>query len=135
LRAVPPPAAEPSLTVAEVDGAFAAIGEVRGPGSVAARRDALAALFARATEGEQRLLRGLLVGDLRQGALEGVMTEAVARAAAVPAAAVRRALMLRGDLPGVAEVALRQGTAGLAAIGLEVGRPVPPMPAGTAEDV
>src|SRR4051812_20260831 len=117
LREVPSAAAEPSLTVGEVANALAAIGAKGGPGSVAARREALAALFARATEPEQRLLRGLLVGDLRQGALEGVMTEAVARASGLPVADVRRALMLRGDLPVTAALALGpDGAAKLAAV-------------------
>jgi DNA ligase-1 len=129
------PAAAPSLTVAEVADAFARIGALAGPGSVAARRAALGELFARAGEPEQRLLRGLLSGNLRQGALEGVVTDAVAKAAELPPADVRRAAMLRGDLPAVAEVALRDGRAGLAAIGLEVGRPVMPMLAGTAKDI
>jgi DNA ligase-1 len=135
LREVPPPAAEPSLTVAEVDAAFARIGALTGPGSVAARREALGTLFGRATADEQRLLRGLLSGNLRQGALEGVATDAVAQAAELPLADVRRAAMLRGDLPAVAAIALGEGAPGLAAIGLQVGRPVQPMLAGTAKDV
>src|SRR4051794_1406860 len=109
---VAPPAADATLTVAEVADAFARIGELRGSGSVAARREALGALFARATEREQHLLRGLLSGNLRQGALEGVVTDAVAQAAGVPLADVRRAAMLRGDLPAVAQVALTTGRDG-----------------------
>ena len=99
------PAAAP-LTLTEVDAAFAAIGAVTGPGSVAQRRQQLAVLFARATEREREFLVRLLAGDLRQGALEGVMTEAVARAADVPAEEVRRAHQLGGSLPEVAEAAL-----------------------------
>jgi ATP-dependent DNA ligase len=128
LRDRPAPAADPALTVAEVDAALDHIGGRSGPGSVAARREALGALLARATEPEQRLLHGLLSGNLRQGALEGVVTDAVAQAAGVPLAAVRRAAFLRGDLPAVAEVALRGGATGLAAIGLEVGRCWPAAP-------
>jgi DNA ligase-1 len=135
LRELPSPAPEPSLSVADVAAAFARLAATTGAGSQAARRDALGILFARATEPEQRLLRGLLVGDLRQGALAGVVTDALARAAGVPVAAVRRAAMLRGDLPAVAVVALGDGEPGLAAIGLEVGRPVLPMLAGTAKSV
>ena len=100
----PPPAG--ALTLTEVDAAFAAIGAVTGPGSVAQRRQQLAALFARATEREREFLVRLLAGDLRQGALEGVMTDAVARAAGVPAEEVRRAHQLGGSLPEVAEAAL-----------------------------
>ncbi len=136
VREVPPPAGEPVLSVAEVADAFARIGAIGGAGSVAARREALGALFARATEPEQRLLRGLLIGDLRQGALEGVMTEAVAQASGVPVGDVRRALMLRGDLPATAALALGpEPAAALAAVGLEVGRPIMPMLAATAKDV
>jgi len=91
-------------------------------------------LLARADADEQRFLIGLLLGDLGQGALAGVMVEGVARAAGPPAAEVRRALMLRGDLPAVAALALSEGSAGLGALRLEVGRPVAPMLAGTAAD-
>jgi ATP-dependent DNA ligase I len=135
LRELPAPAAAPALTLGEVDAAFAAIGALAGPGSQAARRERLAALFGRATEPEQRFLRALLAGDLRQGALEGVMAEAAARAAGVPATELRRALMLRGDLGAVAAAALGGGAAALRAIGLEVGRPVRPMLASPAADV
>jgi DNA ligase 1 len=122
LREVPAAAAEPTLTVGEVDAACEHIGALAGPGSQAQRRAALAALFARATESEQRFLRGVLTGELRQGAQAGVMVDAVARATDLPRTAVRRALMLRGD-------------AGLAAFGLEVGRPLQPMLAAPATDV
>jgi len=135
LRELPPPAGEPSLTVAEVDAAFGAVGAVSGAGSQAARRDALGALFARATAPEQRFLRALLSGDLRQGALEGVMTEAVAKAAGIPGADVRRALMLGGNLGDAAAAALAGGAAALSAIGLRVGRPVRPMLASPASDI
>jgi ATP-dependent DNA ligase I len=135
LRERPEPAAAPQLTVAEVDAAFAAIGALAGPGSRDARRQALAALFARATGGEQRFLVALLAGDLRQGALEGVMTEAAARAADVPAADLRRALMLGGDLGDAAAAGMAGGVAALREIGLRVGRPVRPMLASPAKDV
>ncbi len=135
LREPPPPAAAPSLTVAEVEQRFAAIGALGGKGSTAARREALAELLGRATADEQAFLVRLLLGDLRQGALAGVMADAVARAAGVPATAVRGALTLRGDLAAVAAVALAEGRDGLAAIRLEVGRPLSPMLAGTAADV
>src|ERR671912_1974160 len=135
LRDVPEPAAEPSLRVGEVDATFERVGRQAGAGSQAARRELLGALFARATAGEQGFLRQLLVGELRQGALEGVMVDAVAKAAGLPARDVRRAVMLRGDLGAVAAAALAGGAAALAGFRLEVGRPVLPMLASTADGV
>ncbi|WP_153536085.1 ATP-dependent DNA ligase [Actinomadura macrotermitis] len=135
LRETPPPAGEPSLTVAQVDAAFGEIGAVAGKGSVARRRELLHVLFARATGAEQGFLVRLLSGELRQGALDGVMAEAIAAAAGVPAAQVRRAVMLRGALGPVATTALADGAAGLAAFTLEVGRPVRPMLAAAAPSV
>jgi ATP-dependent DNA ligase I len=135
LREAPEPAAEPSLRVAEVDETFERVGRQAGAGSQGERRRLLAGLFARATAPEQRFLRQLLVGDLRQGALEGVMVDAVARAAGVPARDLRRAVMLRGDLGAVGEAALAGGAGALAGFRLEVGRPVLPMLAQTAESV
>jgi ATP-dependent DNA ligase I len=135
LGGLPAPAAEARLALAEVDAACEAIGTMAGPGSRAARRDALAALFARATEPEQRFLVALLTGELRQGAQEGVMVEAVARAAEVPRDAVRRACMLSGDLGTTAAAALDGGVEALRAVGLEVGRPVQPMLAAPGEDL
>ena len=135
LREVPAPAGEPSLTVLEVDRRFAEIGATAGAGSQARRRDLLADLFGRATGAEQRFLRRLLAGELRQGALEGVMLDAVARAAGLSARDVRRAVMLRGDLGAVAAAARAGGAAALAGFRLEVGRPVLPMLAQTADGV
>jgi DNA ligase-1 len=136
LRDLPAPAdPPPTLELLDVVDAFARLASAAGPGSQAARKRELDALFGRATEPEQRFLRSLMHGELRQGALEGVMVEAVARAAAVPAAQVRRALMLAGDLSPVAAAALTNGTAGLATFGLQVLRPVKPMLAQTAETV
>jgi len=126
------PADSPTLTLSEVDSAFSAIGAVAGKGSAAARQALVGELFGRATTDEQRFLVGLLSGELRQGALEGVMTDAVARAASVPAEQVRRAVMLRGSLGAVAAAALAGGSEALAAFGLEVGRPVRPMLAASA---
>ena len=135
LRDLPAGAEAPSLTLTEVDATFAAVGAQAGAGSQRERRRLLAELMARATSVEQPFLWRLLLGDLRQGALEGVMVEAVARAAGVPPAEVRRALMLRGDLGPVAEAALRDGTDGLRAFRLHVGRAVQPMLAQTADSV
>jgi ATP-dependent DNA ligase I len=129
------PAAAPTLTLSEVDSGLASIGAVSGRGSTAARKALVSELFGRATEDEQRFLYGLLSGELRQGALEGVMTEAVARAASVPVAEVRRAMMLRGSLGAVAAAALAGGGDALRTFGLEVGRPVRPMLAASAASI
>jgi DNA ligase-1 len=135
LRDLPAPVPEPGLRVLEVDAALEEVAALAGAGSQRERVERVRSLFARATEDEQRLLRGLLTGELRQGALEGVMLDAVATAADLPAAAVRRAAMLRGDLGAVAAVALSDGAAGLAGFRLQVGRPVQPMLASTADSV
>jgi len=134
LRDLPPPAALPTLSVADVDAALQRLAEVAGPGSQARRRDLLQALFTAATVDEQRLLRGLFTGELRQGAQVGVLVDAVARAAGVEVTAVRRALLLAGDLTAVAVAALT-GPAALAAFRLTVGRGLTPMLAGSAPDV
>ncbi len=135
LRDLPAPAAEPVLGVSEVDRTLASVAALSGAGSQAERARRVTDLFARATEPEQTLLRGLLTGELRQGALEGVMLAAVAVAAGVPQTDVRRAAMLRGAVGPVAEAALAGGTAALEAFRLQVGRPVQPMLASTATDI
>ncbi len=131
LEAAPPPPAEPSLAVCEVDAAFSAIAAGRG----AARARAFADLLAGATEEERDFLVRLVLGELRQGALAGVLVDAVARAAGLPTADVRRAVMLGGALPPVAAAALAEGAAGLARFRLRVGEPVQPMLAHPAADV
>jgi DNA ligase-1 len=134
-RAGPDPAAGAGITVTELDRALDELEGTTGSGSVAARAALLDGVLARATAAETDFIADLLTGGLRQGALEGVMAEAVAKAAEVPAAAVRRACMLAGDLGHAAAVALTEGRAGLEAVGLEVLRPVQPMLASTAADV
>jgi DNA ligase 1 len=129
----PPPAGEPTLTVTGVDEALDALGAATGPGSVARRAELLGGLLGAATAGEQDLLRRLLAGELRHGALEGVLVEAVAAAADIPAGQVRRALMLAGELPGTARAALTEGADALAAFRLRVGRGVKPMLASPAD--
>ena len=148
-------AAEGPLTVAETDVVFEAVGQVGGAGAQAERRRLLAVLFGRASQAEHEFLVRLLAGELHQGALEGVMTEAVARAAGVPAAEVRRAHLLAGSLPLVAQAALTAAwppaaaaapatepepdsgaaLAALRAFGLKVGRPLRPMLASSAATV
>jgi DNA ligase-1 len=127
LRSVPAPAEAPSLTVPAVDEAFSGIGAVAGKGSAAERKRLVGELFGLATAEEQFFLVRLLSGELRQGALDGVMTDAVAKAAEVPAAEVRRAVMLSGSLPRTAQAALSGGSDALRGFGLQVGRPLKPM--------
>ena len=135
LRDAPPPATEPSLTLTDVDEAFSRIAVLAGKGSTGERRQQIGNLMGAATTDEQHFLVRLLSGELRQGALDGVMTEAVARAADVPVAQVRRAVMLRGSLPAVAGAALSGGSAALAGFGLRVGQPLKPMLAASAPSI
>ena len=135
LQGLPDPADTSTLTVEEVDAAATAIAAIGGSGSGAARSSAVRELFARATADEQAWLRGLITGETRQGAGDGVMLQAVAKAADVPDAAVRRAVMLAGFAGPVARAALTGGTEALEALTLEVGRPLRPMLAGSAPDV
>lgn len=130
-----PPAATPSLEILDVDRMLDRVAGISGSGSNAARAAELDGVFARATESEQSFLRRLLIGDLRQGALEGVMLDAIAKAAGVPATAVRRACMLSGDLGATATAALTEGRAALDATGLTVLRGVQPMLASTAATI
>ncbi|MCC2334389.1 ATP-dependent DNA ligase [Cellulomonas wangsupingiae] len=140
LAAMPGPADVPTLTLRDVDAAFAHMAGLSGPGSATARTDAARALFAAGTEREQHLLRGLVSGELRQGALDALLLDAVAEAAGVPADAVRRAAMLAGETEAVAVAALTAASpddarAALDAFTLTVGRPVRPMLAQSAPDV
>jgi ATP-dependent DNA ligase I len=128
-------ASSPGLGLLEVDAAFANIAATTGPGSSAERARLLGSLLGRATRDEQHFLARLVLGELRQGALEGVMAEAIGRASQVPAQDVRRAAMIAGDLPAVARAALSEGLAGLARFSIELLRPVQPMLARTADGV
>ncbi len=132
LRDLPPPATDPSLTVAEVDATLQRLSEVSGPGSQALRRELTRQLFTAATSDEQRVLVGLLTGELRQGAQAGLLVDAVAKAAEVDVSTVRRALLLAGDLKAVAAAALTRGPAALAEFRLTLGRPLAPMLAQSA---
>ncbi len=136
LRDLPPAASStPTMGLLDVDATLSRIASMSGSGSQAARRLELTDLFGRATERERRFLLALLTGELRQGAQAGVMIEALAKAAGVPASDVRRAHMLRGDLGAVAESALAQGAAGIARLRLSVLTPLQPMLAQTAAGV
>jgi DNA ligase-1 len=123
------------LTLAEVDAALERLRATTGKGSAAQRSEQLGALFARANADERDLLARLIVGELRQGALEGVMLDAIAAAADLPPADVRRAAMVAGGLAPVAKAALTEGAAGLARFALRLLQPVQPMLATPAEDV
>ncbi|MEU2872501.1 ATP-dependent DNA ligase [Streptomyces olivoreticuli] len=135
LRDTPPPAAAPSLTVGDVDRAVGAFAAVAGKGAQAERKRLVDALMGAATAEEQRFLRGLLGGELRQGALDALAVEGLAAAAGAPPEDVRRAVMLGGSPAAVARELLARGPAALADFRLEVGRPVLPMLAQTAKDV
>ena len=129
------PSPEPSLTVEEVDHAISAIEAAIGSGSATRRRELLADLLDRATEHEADFLRRLFTGELRQGALAGLMADAVANAAGVSGEIARRALMLSGDLPKMAEIAITCGEDGLREIEFEIFRPILPMLASTGTSV
>ncbi len=129
------PGVASSITVVELDELVAAVQVTTGSGSQAARAAMLDALFARATADEQDFVRRLFVGELRQGALAGVVGDAVARAGGVSVAAVRRAAMLQGDLGAAAALALHGGTGALDAVHLRVLHAVQPMLAAGATDI
>ena len=129
------PAESPSLELLELDRTLESITATTGPGSAQRRVDVLHGMLARATEPEQKFLWGLLLGELRQGALEGIMLEALARASSLPLERVRRAVMVAGDIAAVAAVLLEKGEAGLAQYDVQLFRPVQPMLAQTADDV
>jgi DNA ligase-1 len=131
----PTAAAEGMVELTELHELLDRIAGARGKGSAALRQRLLAELFQRLTNDEQRFVAGLLVGELRQGAMEGLVLEGVARAAGIPAPQVRRAVMMAGDLPSVARAALAGGAEGLSGFSIEIFRPVLPMLAGSAESV
>ncbi len=130
-----PPAAEPSLGIGEVDRALEQLSRVSGAGSENRRRELLQSLFSRAIEPEQQFLSALLVGELRQGALEGIMFEALAKASGMSVDRIRRAAMMAGGVAPIARAAMAEGEAGLAKYDIQLFRPVQPMLAQTAEDV
>ena len=128
-------APSPSLTVGEVDHVLERIARTTGAGSLATRREMVSLLFSRATVSEQEFLVRLLIGELRQGALEGVMLDAIAQASQLPAPEVRRAAMVAGGLISVARAALTGGGTGLHGFSLQLFHPVLPMLAQPASDV
>ncbi|HEU5022302.1 MAG TPA: ATP-dependent DNA ligase [Bryobacteraceae bacterium] len=129
------PATAPTLDLLAVDSALTALAEVKGSGSERRRREQLQALLAAATADEQQYLRELLLGGLRQGALEGIVLDALARASRVPLERIRRAVMLAGDIPRVARSLLESGEQALDQYSIQLFQPVHPMLAQPAPDV
>jgi DNA ligase-1 len=125
----------PSLTITAVDSQLAELATIRGAGSTQRRHAALHALFSRATEPEQEFLLRLMLGELRQGALAGVMLDAIAAASQLPVEAVRRASMYASHLGALAQAALTGGLAALDQFQLALMSPIAPMLAQTAADV
>jgi DNA ligase-1 len=128
-------AATATLALRDVDATFGRLATLRGKGSQDGRRRELAGLFARSTAGERAFLVRLILGELRQGALEGLLIDAIADASSLPVAEIRRAVMLAGQPAVVADAAMREGRAGLARFRLEPLSPVQPMLAQPADDV
>ena len=135
LSGLPEPATEASLTPLEVDQTLDRLAAMSGPGSQETRAAGVRDLFGRATADEQRWLRGVLTGNVRQGALDALVQEAIAAASGVKITAVRRAAMLAGGTVPIVVMAMTGGEEELAEVGLKVGRPVLPMLASTAPDV
>lgn len=129
------PASAATLEICEVDRALSDFAEMRGAGAEGRRRDILRALMARATAAEQQFLAGLFAGELRQGALEGVMLDALAKATDIPVDRIRRAAMMAGGIPTLARSVLERGAEGLDQFELQLFRPAQPMLAQSAEDV
>jgi DNA ligase-1 len=129
------PASAPTLTLHDVDSVFQSLKKIKGKGAAAQRASLLGSLFARSTAEEQDFLVRLILGELRQGALEGVMLDAVAAAADLPAAVVRRAATFAGGIASVAQAALGGDASALEAFSIRLMQPVLPMLAQSAEDV
>jgi DNA ligase-1 len=134
-NAAAPAASEPAIALLEMDSAFDALARVEGSGSEQRRRELLQQLLSRATEAEQQFLTEILLGGLRQGALQGIMLEALAKATGIHLDRVRQAAMVAGDLTKVARALLERGEAGIAEHAIRLFQPVQPMLAQTAEDV
>ena len=130
-----PPAGEASLEILDVDRTLTELAGVEGAGSERRRREILSGLFGRATAEEQQFLMGLLSGEIRQGALEGIMLDALAKASGIAGERIRRAAMMGGGVAAIARAVLQHGEAGLGQFDVQLFRPVQPMLAQTAEDV
>ncbi|HEX4773169.1 MAG TPA: ATP-dependent DNA ligase [Bryobacteraceae bacterium] len=134
-EAVTVPATESSLEILPVDHTFSDIASVRGAGAAQQRHQLLRGLFERATEPEQQFLIGVIGGELRQGALEGIMIESLAKASRIGVDRIRRAAMMAGSIVSIARPVLERGEAALSAFDVRLFRPVQPMLAQSAEDV
>jgi len=140
MRDLPGPSRTSSVTVVEVDNSMAAVMDAAGPGAVQARRRLLHNLFARSTSAEQRWLAAVISGDIRQGAGEGLILQAVAHAAGLEVSIVRSTVMRVGDMVAVAAALLLaddvdETVASLAMTSVRLGRPVRPMLAGSSPSV
>jgi DNA ligase 1 len=129
------PTANPSLEIIDVDRTLDQVASVQGSGSERQKRELLGSLFTRATEHEQQFLTGLLLGEIRQGALEGIMLDALAKATRISSAHIRRAAMMGGGVATIARPVIEHGERGLTQFEIQLFRPVQPMLAQTAEDV
>ncbi len=134
LKTAGPAPAAASLTLLDVAYTFAEVAEATGPGSRKAKAGQLAALLARATDEERRVLRDILLGEMRIGLHDGLIQEAIARAAGADLDLVRRAALFLSDLSEVARIALTEGTQGLQRVGVRLFVPLLPMLAEVAED-
>ncbi|MDQ2777273.1 MAG: ATP-dependent DNA ligase [Acidobacteriota bacterium] len=134
-EAMAPLAGEASLQISELDQALSDIAAVKGRGAEQLRRELLSGIMRRATAPEQQFLTGLLMGEIRQGALEGIMLDALAKASGVSLDRLRRAAMMGGGAPAVARALLEKGEAGLVQYDIRLFQPVQPMLAQSAEDV
>ncbi len=132
LQDLPPPASTASLELVDVDATFDHIAALSGPGSASARLAAVRELFGRASTTEQEFLSGLVFGELRQGALDSLVQDGLAKAYGIPVAVVRRAAMLLSSTTAAARILLTEGAAGVEGIGLRVGTGVQPMLAASA---
>jgi DNA ligase-1 len=128
-------AEQPTLAISEVDRRLDELTKGSGSGSERRRRELLVDMFSRSTAEEADFLKRLMLGELRQGALEGVMLDAIAKASGISPDRVRRAAMMAGSLPAIAEAVFEHGESGLSQFDLQLFRPVQPMLAGSAEDV
>jgi DNA ligase-1 len=139
VRRIPAPtsSARPpsSLTLADVAEAFGAVAEASGPGARRLRESRLRDLADRASEAERDLLQRIIYGEMRMGLSEGLVLEAIAEAAPVAPAAVRRAALVTGDVTTVATLALLDGAEALSAAQPRVFVPLLPMLAEVADGV
>jgi DNA ligase-1 len=133
--AMPEPASAASLDILQVDRLFDQLAGVKGSGAEQRKRFLLGEIFHHATRAEQKFLFDLIGGELRQGALEGVMLEALAKATNLPAERIRRAAMMAGGSAAIAQAVFEKGESGLAQFDIQLFRPVQPMLAQSAEDV